>query len=167
MVNQALLIPEVGRRLVPLLIPALASAVRPALPAEGETRRSFQNYTGQAPCPTDWEQLPGRPESSSCEREIDGLELAFDMRPGRTNVFDFIDDVFAATDAMYAANQPPAFGMSLRFTGRTEALLGIQQWDRTCIIECFALRGVGSTPALIRKLHELGARHGAIQHGDS
>jgi hypothetical protein len=163
-INQALLIPEFGRRLVPALIPALAAAVRPELPAGAETRRSFQNYTGQPPCTTDWENLPSRPESSSCEREIDGLELAFDMRPGKTNAFDFIDDVFAATDAMYARNEPPAFGMSLRFTGRTEALLGIQQWDRTCIIECFALRGVGSTPGLIRKLHELGGRHGAIQH---
>ena len=78
------------------------------------------------------------------------MELAFDMTPGQENLFDFIDDVFAAADALYAANTPAAFGMALRFTGTTEALLGMQQRARTCIVEIFMLRGVASTVARLR-----------------
>lgn len=154
--NQAVHIPQ-GKRIIPEIEAAIATSVRP-LSEDGTTRESFKSYTGQRSCPE--EPL----ESSNCERQIDGMELAFDMTPGSTNVFDFIDDVFAASDALYAADAPAVFGMALRFTGKTEALLGMQQWERTCLIEIFSLRGVASTPGWIAKLYELGARHGAIPH---
>jgi hypothetical protein len=155
-INQAVRIPY-AKAIIPAIVGEAAKGVR-SLADDGKTRPSFQNYTGQRSCP----QAP--PSASNCERQMDGLEVAFDMRPGQTNLFDFIDDVFAAADAIWAANTPAAFGMSLRFTGKTEALLGMQQWDRTCIVELFALRGVASTAGWITKLHELGARHGAIPH---
>ena len=142
---------------IPQIVSALAGSLRP-LSEDGTVKESFRSYTGQRMCP----EVPL--EATNCERQMDTLELAFDMTPGKTNLFDFVDEVFAEADRLYAADQPAAFGMSLRFTAATEALLGMQQWARTCSVEIFVLRGVHSTPSFITKLYELGERHRAIPH---
>ena len=143
------------------LIPAIVSAMATSLrsPSEnGQVKESFRAYTRQPTCGT-----PPR-EGTNCERQMDTLEIAFDMSPGKTDLFDFIADVLAAADKMWADNDPAAFGMSLRLTGKTTALLGMQQFARTCSVELFALRGVHSTPALLTKLFELGEKHHGIPH---
>jgi hypothetical protein len=143
--------------LIPAIVSAMANSLRP-LAEDGQVKESFRAYTRQPMCGT----VPR--EGTNCERQMDGLEIAFDMSPGKTDLFDFIADVLAAADKMWADNDPAAFGMSLRLTGKTTALLGMQQFARTCSVELFALRGVRSTPALLTKLFELGEKHHGIPH---
>lgn len=51
---------------------------------------------------------------------MNGIEFALDMNAGPGEALDFIDEVFAAADALYAANSPAAFGMALRFMSAPE-----------------------------------------------
>lgn len=152
-----LLVTAGQKSVIPLIVSSLAGSVRP-LAEDGTIKESFRSYTGQRMCP----EVPA--PNTNCERQMEGMELAFDMTPGKTNLFDFVDDVFAEADRLFAADQPAAFGMSLRFTAATEALLGMQQWSRTCSVEIFALRGVASTSRFFTKLYELGEKHGANPH---
>ena len=160
--NQLVQIPAIGpfgggKAVIPALVDSLASSLRP-LSESGETKESYRSYTGQR-------TRPAEPrEANNCERQMDVLEIAFDIRPGEPYLFDFVADVFAESDRLYAQNTPAAFGMSLRFTGKTKALLGMQQWDRTCIVEVFVLRGVAASARFITTVYQLAERHRGILH---
>lgn len=53
---------------------------------------------------------------------------------------------------------------SLRFTGRTEALIGMQRWARTCNIEIAGIKGIMGTDPFLRTLEADAAALGATVH---
>lgn len=150
--------------IIPLIVSSMAGSLRPTgnrsdgTPIHPLTRESYRISTEQKQCPI------APLEASNCERNMDGMEFAFDMSPGKENLFTFISSLLALADEFYAAQTPPAFGFSLRFTGKTEALLGMQQFARTCSVEIFLLRRVASHERFIAKIYELAASNGGIPH---
>lgn len=115
-------------------------------------------FTGQPACPEPRREYP------ECMRQIDGVEFAFDATPGHDNLFRFMDDVFALTDEFYDAGRPPGFGISLRFTRGTTALLGMQRFARTCCVEFLMMRGINGHEDFRRRLYVLAAAHGGVPH---
>ena len=156
---------EAGQQwIIPQIVGSLASSLRPTgMRSDGTmihplTRESYRISTEQFLCP----RAPD--EASNCERNMDGMEFAFDMSAGKENLFTFITSLLALADSFYAAMTPAAFGFSLRFTGKTEALLGMQQFSRTCSVEVFLLRRVTAHERFIPKINELAKSNGGIPH---
>jgi FAD/FMN-containing dehydrogenase len=145
------------KQLIPELVNAIFGLIRnPNAPPV--TRESFRVMTSQEVCGAQRRELP------ECMRQIDGLEFAFDASPGSEALFDFINDVFALTDEFYNANRPAGFGISIRFCKATQALIGMQQYQRTASVEFLMLRGFDSHPDFIRRLHAIAFRHRGIPH---
>lgn len=138
------------------LIGAVIQAIRPV--RTGVVQKSFRMLTGQGPTGE------MRPEDPVCMRQIDGLEFCLDLSAGRENLFQFMGDVFALVDEFLTANTPVGLALSLRFTRRTTAFLGMQQFDRNCLIEFIMLRGLDGNAAFLRRLHAIAERHNAIPH---
>jgi FAD/FMN-containing dehydrogenase len=145
------------KQIVPQLINLMVNFIRD--PSAGPVvRESFRISTGQSACGVAWEDAP------NCMREIDGLEFALDVTPGRTNLFDFMNDIFALTDEFFNANRPAGFGLSLRFTKGTRALIGMQQYARTCSVEFIMLRGFNGHDEFRRRVYTIAMTHAAIPH---
>lgn len=145
------------KAIVPRLIDAMLTAIRPPTP-EPIVHESWRVMTGQAPCDQQWEDSP------ACMREIDGMELALDASPGSEDLFLFLEDIFALTREFYDAGRPPGLGLSLRFTKGTRALIGMQQFARTCSIEFIMLRGFAGHEEFRRRVYGIARRRGAIPH---
>lgn len=120
--------------------------------------QSFRIMTGQAACDTPWTDAP------NCMRRIDGLEFALNASPGSETLFNFINDIFALTAEFAASNRPPGLGLSLRFSRATRALIGMQQFQRTCSIEFIMLRGIRGHDAFLNRVYAIARRHRAIPH---
>jgi len=143
------------------IVPAVISAIVPTFrdpTAPSQTRESFRILTGQGACGT------VRPDDPPCMRSIDGIEIACDVSPGAENLFGFINEVLALTDMLYSQDTPVGYAMSLRFCTKTDAILGMQQFERTCSIEFMLLRGFVGLDTFKQRLFEIAQRHGAIPH---
>jgi hypothetical protein len=149
------------KELIPALIPPIMKFLRPA--NEDELGPSYRILTTQDACPRQGPPAPPQPQPL-CMRQIDGAELALDLSPGKNNLFDFMSDVFALTDSFYNSNMPVGFAMSLRFSRNTTAMLGMQQFVRTCSIEFMMLRGLDGQDDFLQQLFGVARRHGAIPH---
>jgi FAD binding domain len=92
------------------------------------------------------------------------VELHFDAaeQNGRRAFVDFVDSLISTVEA--ATNTFFAGYVSLRFTGRTRAMLGMQQWRQTCTIEISTVQGVLGLPELLADLYRLGYERGALPH---
>lgn len=134
---------------------ALAGERSPANPPV--VRESFRILTGQKACPL-WDPHP------EFEREVDGLEMALDCSPGSEKLFGFVDDVFLLVDEYLRAKTPMLVGFTLRFTKGTEALIGMQQFSRTCHAEFFMLRGLNGEAAFLQRLFAIAKKHDALPH---
>ena len=93
------------------------------------------------------------------------LEVAFDAAAG--DHVDFVnDDLFPLFEHMAARGVVVGGYVSLRFTRRSRATLGMQRWDPTCHIEIALLQGVrGNTPILQALEAAAVARGGAVHWG--
>jgi hypothetical protein len=149
------------KELIPALIAPIMKFLRPE--NEDELGPSYRILTGQDACPRSGSPAPPDPQPL-CMRQIDGAELALDLSPGKNNLFDFMSDVFALTDSFYNSNVPVGFAMSLRFSRNTTAMLGMQQFVRTCSIEFMMLRGLDGQADFLQQLFAIARRHGAIPH---
>ncbi|HEX7025628.1 MAG TPA: D-arabinono-1,4-lactone oxidase [Gammaproteobacteria bacterium] len=145
------------KQIVPAMINAMITFIR-APTDEPIVGQSFRIMTGQSACGTTWRDAP------NCMHEIDGLEFAVDASPGTETMFNFLDDIFALTDEFFDNNRPPGFGMSLRFSKRTRALLGMQQFARTCSVEFIMLRGLNGHDEFLQRVYRIARTHGAIPH---
>jgi hypothetical protein len=54
--------------------------------------------------------------------------------------------------------------VSVRFMGKTRALLGMAQWNPTCSVEISVLGGVNNLPGLLATLLSNSKKYGALQH---
>ncbi len=82
-----------------------------------------------------------------------------------TGQMPFVAFVNAAISAISAATETFVTGyVSLRFTGATRAILGMQQWSQTCAIEFSCLQGVPGELALYTQILNLASQHGGVLH---
>ena len=144
------------KSLVRDLVNAMVGVIRD--PAAPSLVMESYRFAGQRRCPAAHQDDP------ACMREIDGVEFALDATPGHDNLFRFMDDVFALTDEFYDAGRPPGFGLSLRFSRGTTALLGMQQYARTCHVEFLMMRGIAGHDEFRRRLYAVARTHGGIPH---
>lgn len=148
------------------LVPQLTSALIPSFrdpTAPPLTRESFRILTGQIACTAD-PQPNDRPPDPECPKGIDGFEFAFDVSPGKNGLFAFIDDFLSLVGRLFQEGTPVAAILSMRFTGKTNAILGMQQFARTCSVEIGAVRGFAALPEFTRRLHQIAAEHDALPH---
>jgi hypothetical protein len=91
------------------------------------------------------------------------VELFFDA--AGTAHTDFVnEDLLPTFDALRRQEGPVLGYVSLRFTGRSDAYLAMQQWDRTCSIEVALLKGVNGNDTLLRQLERAALLRGGSVH---
>jgi hypothetical protein len=152
---------------VSLVNDAFLSFGQPELPPPGRTDISyaimdFYDYTDRG-----------------CVPSADSLTVSFNADD--TLFLTFMDILFARVRELEAGTltPPPPPGMppravgrpmsfagyvSLRFTGRTAALLGMQRWGRTCNIEIAGIKGIAGSDPFLRTLEADAAALGATVH---
>jgi FAD/FMN-containing dehydrogenase len=92
------------------------------------------------------------------------LELHFpaSVSNGELGFVDFIDALIATVNAR--VNTFFTGYLSLRFTGRTRASLGMQQWSPTCAVEISVVQGVSGLFELLTDLYKIGLELGGLPH---
>lgn len=104
----------------------------------------------------------------ACITGGDALEVAFDA--GSDTWLKFINEsLFVRTRQLVEGSLTGRRSMcaayvSVRFTGRTRALLGIQRWDRTCLIAIAGLKGFDGLALLLDTLESDAVALGATVH---
>jgi len=111
----------------------------------------------------------------NCIANADSLTVSFNA--DETGFISFMDTLFMRMSQLEAGTLvPPGSGSSigrpmsflgyasLRFTGRTEALIGMQRWERTCNIEIAGISGVEGTDPFLRTLERDAAALNATVH---
>jgi hypothetical protein len=139
------------------LVSLMIQQMRAPLPNGFVVDDGFKLMTGQQRCP-DPRIEPG------CMRQIDGLEFAFDASGGQFAYLDYVDAVSALIMELMNRNRPAGAGLSLRFTRRSEALLAMQQYEMTCTVEIFSLRGLPGSDEFVRRVQDLASEHGGNPH---
>lgn len=101
-------------------------------------------------------------------QKVDSMEIAFDaFATGRESLggyLAFIDDVFAIFDDLYNRNIGVAGIMSLRYTSKTTALIGMSKFPTTCHIEIPLLRNFAGNAEFIMRVQQSAIAHGGVPH---
>jgi hypothetical protein len=100
-----------------------------------------------------------------CQKVGDSIEVFFDATDSM--LIAFIDRLIDFEMRQELLHGRAFVGYaSLRFTGQTQALIGMQKWPLTCSVEIAGLGGVAGTTELIQFAHRLALNHnvGAILH---
>lgn len=82
-------------------------------------------------------------------QKVDSMEIAFDVAvatDANQGYIAFVDEVLAIFDDLYNRNIAVAGIMSLRYTSKTTALIGMSKFPTTCHIEIPIIRRFGATP---------------------
>ncbi|MCH8498176.1 MAG: hypothetical protein LAT63_06850 [Marinobacter sp.] len=122
--------------------------------------------TGQTDCalstapPTPAADLSPPAHHSAFERLIESAEYALPAAQCMT----FADEVLGLADRIRRTNDAIIVILNLRFTQRTRALIGMQQFARTGHVEVYTVRGLAGNAAFHREVQTLAAEHGAIPH---
>lgn len=112
----------------------------------------------------------------NCVPGADSLTVSFDA-DGSAH-FTFMDTLFARLKELEEGRlippgpsptpvgRPMSFAgyASMRFTGRSEALLAMQRWQRTCNIEVAGIKAIKGTDPFLRRLEADAAALGATVH---
>jgi hypothetical protein len=112
--------------------------------------------------------------AGGCIPNADSLTVSFNADD--MNFITFLNNSFNRLNELHAGTltppggspigRPMSFGgyFSLRFTGRTEALIGMQQWIRTCNIEIAGIKTIEGTEPFLRVLEADALALGATIH---
>lgn len=93
----------------------------------------------------------------------DSIEVFFDAETG--GHADFVDqDLFPAFERSAKAGRTVAGYVSLRFTGRSSALLAMQRWDLTASVEVSLLQGIDGNAELLYALERAALARGGTVH---
>jgi hypothetical protein len=105
----------------------------------------------------------GPANPGQCAAKALGLEIAFDGTG--TAHLDFLDAALMLLDDERNTNGRVLGGwISVRFVGKSRAILSPQQTARTCMVEFVGLRSMTSTKPLFDALEMLGTSMGGIPH---
>jgi hypothetical protein len=83
----------------------------------------------------------------SCNVNVDSIEIFFDASD--QHLIAFVDSLIAFEIAQEFRGKSFAGYASLRFTGPSKALLGMQRWPVTCVVEVAGLKDVKGTKELV------------------
>lgn len=107
--------------------------------------------------------MMGPANPGQCAAKAVGLEMGFDATG--TAHLAFLDAALMLLDNERTANARVLGGwISVRFVGKSRAILSPQQTARTCMVEFVALRTMTSTKPLFDALETLGTSMGGIPH---
>jgi hypothetical protein len=107
------------------------------------------------------EVMTGKHDKARCINVL-AAEAAFDVaNDAHLRFFDEVLDIFR--DAL---PERLVFGgvVSIRFTRRTTAVLGMQQWARTCHFEFVPIKKMAGTRPLLDRIEAAATRHGGVMH---
>ena len=92
------------------------------------------------------------------------IELSFPAvdESGQLGFVQFVDELIATVNA--ATDTFLTGYISLRFSGRTRAFLGMQQWRQTCSVEIATVQGVQGHQELLRRIYESAFKYGGLPH---
>ena len=121
----------------------------------------FQGPTDQGPIVGIAHNVMGPRNKGECATRGLGLEIAFAADGSHIR---FIDAVLALLKDEAAMGRMLGGWISIRFVGKSRAILSPQQTAMTCMVEFVGLRTLSSTNVLFGKLEALGRTHGGIQH---
>jgi hypothetical protein len=93
-----------------------------------------------------------------------GLALEIAFRTEDESHLRFVDAALAMLKQEAAQDRYLGGWFSMRFVGRSRAILSPQQSDMTCMVEAVGLRTLSSTRLLLGRLEALGRDFGGIQH---
>ncbi|MBI5716976.1 MAG: lamin tail domain-containing protein [Burkholderiales bacterium] len=133
----------------PALVGALTTLLTTTFQGPGETIAIAHNAMGPK-------------NKGECATRGLGLEIACDA--GGTAHLDYIDAALALLRDEAAMGRMLGGWFSIRFVGRSRAILSPQRTAMTCMVEFVGLRTLDSTYALFAGLEALGREHGGIQH---
>lgn len=88
-----------------------------------------------------------------CRKPADSIEVFFDAT--NPKLIQYIDDLLAYEEELENGGEAFVGYISLRFTGKTKALIGMQRYERTCAIEISGVKDVIGTIKFIDKAIEL------------
>ncbi|MBA3287993.1 MAG: hypothetical protein H0U21_08220 [Acidimicrobiia bacterium] len=83
----------------------------------------------------------------SCSINVDSIEVFFDAADSK--LLAYVDALLVFEAAQEMLGRAFVGYASLRFTNRTKALIGPEQWERTCVVEVAGLRDVTGVKELI------------------
>jgi hypothetical protein len=107
--------------------------------------------------------MMGPANPGQCAAKALGLEMAFDAT-GAAHL-NFLDAALMLLDNERNTNGRVLGGwISVRFVGKSRAVLSPQQTARTCMVEVVSLRSMTSTKPLFDALETLGTSMGGIPH---
>jgi len=100
-------------------------------------------------------------------QKVDSMEIAFDVSAATDasqGYIAFVDEVLAIFDDLYNRNIAVAGIMSLRYTSKTTALIGMTKFPTTCYIEIPILRNFGGNAEFIARVQRSAINHGGVPH---
>jgi hypothetical protein len=100
-------------------------------------------------------------------QKVDSMEIAFDVSAATDlsqGYIAFIEEVLAIFDDLYNRNIAVAGIMSLRYTSKTTALIGMTKFPTTCHIEIPILRNFGGNTEFIARVQRSAIYHGGVPH---
>ena len=100
-------------------------------------------------------------------QKVDSMEIAFDVAAAtdaNQGYIAFVDEVLAIFDDLYNRNIAVAGIMSLRYTSKTTALIGMSKFPTTCHIEIPILRKFGGNAEFIARVQRSAINHGGVPH---
>lgn len=99
----------------------------------------------------------------ACVTDGDSIEVAFDAS-GTAHV-DFVErNIFTAAADLLARKEAVGVYVTLRFTSSTRALLGIERWTQSCIIEVAGLKRFKGLTTLLQRLQTEAIKAGGTVH---
>ncbi len=141
-----------GRTIVDQIQAAITNGQRPE-----ETRigASFQVMTAQPACSAD-----GSQSHDETTRLVESYEYAVPA----SRAIAFVDRLVAVIGEQRRGPDAIIVNLNLRFTGRTRATLGMQQFDQTCHVEIYTFRGLRGNEAFKVRLRGVVREFDALPH---
>jgi hypothetical protein len=100
-------------------------------------------------------------------QKVDSMEIAFDVAAATAvdqGYIAFVDEVLAIFDDLYNRNIAVAGILSLRYTSKTTALIGMSKFPTTCHIEIPILRNFSGNAEFIARVQRSAINHGGVPH---
>lgn len=100
-------------------------------------------------------------------QKVDSTEFAFDVAAaGDTGAgyLSFVDEVLAIFDDLYDRHIAVAGLLALRYTSRTEALIGMTRFPTTCHIEIPIIRSFAGNTEFLERVQRAAIAHDGVPH---
>lgn len=126
-----------------------------ARPVGTKIDSSYKIMTEQPDCPAD---------GSQTHDETQHLVESFEYSVHADKAIDFVNGLIEACRKLREGEEAIVVNFNLRFTGKTRATLGMQQFDDTCHVEIYTIRGLNGNAAFKTRMQEVVRSFHALPH---